>query len=95
VQLGHAPLIHVLSATHRVGEVHFPIVPVVHVGERCSDPAFCHNSVRLSKKGFANESDANSGRGRFNRSAQPGAASTDDENVVLKGFVIGHAWIER
>ena len=32
VQLGHAPLVHVLTASHRIGEVHLPIVAFIDVG---------------------------------------------------------------
>ena len=32
VELGHAPVVHVLAAAHRVGEVHLPAVAIVDVG---------------------------------------------------------------
>jgi len=32
VQLGHAPLVYVLTAAHGVGEMHFPIVAFIDIG---------------------------------------------------------------
>ena len=49
VQLGHAPLIHILTAPHRVGEMHFPIVALVHIGQGGGDPTFGHHGVRFAK----------------------------------------------
>jgi hypothetical protein len=47
VQLRHAPVVDVLATAHRVGEVHPPAVPVVHVAERGRDPTLGHHRVRL------------------------------------------------
>ena len=69
VQLGHSPLIHVLTAAHRVGEMDFPIVALVHVCERRRNPAFGHNRVCFSEQRFANKSDPNSGSRSFDRRA--------------------------
>jgi len=48
VQLRHSPLIHVLPSAHGVGEMHFPVVPLIDVRERSSNPAFRHNGVRFT-----------------------------------------------
>ena len=50
VQLGHPPVVDVLAAAHRVGEVHLPAVAIVDVGERRGDAAFGHDGVRLAEQ---------------------------------------------
>ena len=50
VQLRHPPVVHVLAAPHRVGEVDLPAVAVVHVGERRRDPPFGHHRVGLAEE---------------------------------------------
>jgi hypothetical protein len=57
VQLGHAPVVDVLAAAHRVGEMDLPVVAVVHVGQRCRDAALRHDRVRLSKQALADHAD--------------------------------------
>ena len=49
VQLGHAPVVDVLAAAHRVGEVHLPAVAIVDVGQRGRHAAFGHDRVRLAR----------------------------------------------
>src|SRR5687767_3374173 len=39
VQLGHAPIVHVLSSAHGVAEVHLPVVAIVDIAQRCGDAA--------------------------------------------------------
>jgi hypothetical protein len=90
VQLGHAPLIYILAPTHPVGEVDFPTITTINVGERCSDPPFGHNGVRFAEKTFTNHPDRNAGGRRFNGRAQSRAAGADDKNVVLECLVVGH-----
>ena len=53
VQLGHAPVVQVLAAAHRVGEVHAPAVAVVDVGHRRGHAAFGHDGVRLAEQRLA------------------------------------------
>jgi hypothetical protein len=57
VQLGHSPIIHVLTAAHGVGEMHFPIVAVIDIGERGRDAALGHHRVRFAEQAFANHPD--------------------------------------
>ena len=87
VQLGHPPVVHVLAAAHRVGEVHLPAVAVVDVGERRRDAAFRHHGVRLAEERLADQPDFDAGRRRFDRRAEPGAARADDEHIVLVRLV--------
>ena len=69
-----------------------PIVAVIDIGERRRDAAFGHHRVRFAEKTFANQPDGNAGRRCFNRRTQSRAARTDDENVVLECFVVGHGF---
>jgi hypothetical protein len=62
VQLGHSPIVHVLPAAHRIGEMHLPVVAVINIGQRRCDPAFSHYCVRLAEKTFANHPDGNTAR---------------------------------
>ena len=84
VQLRHAPVVDVLAAAHRVGEVHFPAVAVVDVGERRGDAALGHDGVRLAEQRLADQPDLHAGRRGFDGRAQSGAARADDENVVIR-----------
>ena len=90
VQLGHAPVVDVLAAAHRVGEMDFPIVAIVHIRQRRRDAAFGHDGVRFAEKRFANQPDRNARRRRFDRRAQSRAAGADDEHVVFESLVVGH-----
>ena len=78
VKLSHAPLIHVLPAAHRIGEMHLPVVALVHIRERRGDPALGHDGVRFAKQRFADQPDAHARRGSFNRGAQARTAGADD-----------------
>ena len=90
VQLRHAPVVHVLAAAHRVGEVDLPVVAIVDVGERRGDAAFGHHRVRLAEERLADQADRHARRRGFDRRAQAGAAGADDEDVVFVGLVVGH-----
>ena len=90
VQLGHPPIVHVLAAAHRVGEVHPPAVAIIDVRQRRRDAAFGHHGVRLAEQRLADQPDRHARRRRFNRGAQTRPARTDDENVVLERFVFSH-----
>ena len=67
MQLRHAPVVHVLAAAHRVGEVDLPVVAVVDVGERGGDAALGHDGVRFSQQRLADEPDGDAGRRRLDR----------------------------
>ena len=93
VQLGHAPVVDVLAAAHRVGEVDLPVVAVIDVGQGRRDAALGHDGVRLAQQRFAHQADGDAGRGRFDGGPQSGAAGADDQDVVFVQFVIGHGWV--
>ncbi len=61
VDLGHPPVVDVLAAAHRVGEVHLPVVAIVDVGERRRDAAFGHHRVRLAEQRLADQADRHAG----------------------------------
>ena len=83
VQLGHAPVVEVLAAAHRVGEVDPPVVAIVDVGQRRRHAAFGHHRVRLAEQRLADEADRDAGGRGFDRRAQARAAGADDEHVVI------------
>ncbi len=91
VQFGHAPVVDVLAAAHRVGEMDLPVVAVVHVAQRRRHAALSHDRVRLAKERFADQPDFHARRRGLDGRAQTRAARADDEHVVFKCFVIvGH-----
>ena len=82
VNLGHAPVVHVLSAAHGVGEVHLPAVAVVVVRHGRGHAAFGHHGVRLAEQRLANQANRDASIRRFNRRPQAGAARSDHQDVV-------------
>jgi hypothetical protein len=50
MQLGHAPVVEVLAAAHRVGEMHAPVVAIVDICERSCNSTLCHHRVRLAEQ---------------------------------------------
>jgi hypothetical protein len=87
VELGHPPVVDILSAAHRVREVHPPAVAIVHVGERGGHSAFRHHCMRLAEKRFADQPDLDASRGCLDGRAQSSASGAYNEDVVLVGFV--------
>ena len=90
VNFSHAPVVDVLTAAHRVREMHAPAVAIVVVPHRGSHAAFRHDGVRLAEQRLADQADGDAGVGRLNRRAQAGAACPDDQNVVGVGRGVGH-----
>ena len=90
VQLGHAPVIDILPAAHGIGEMDFPIVPVVHIGQRGGDAAFGHDRVGFAKERLANQAHRDPGSRGLDGGTQPGAAGADDQNVVLDCGIVRH-----
>ena len=58
VNLRHAPVVDVLAAAHRVGEVDLPVVAIVVVRQRRRHAAFGHDGVRLAEQRLADQADA-------------------------------------
>ncbi len=90
VQLGHPPVVHVLTAAHRIGKMNFPIIAIVDVAHRRRDSALGHYGVRLAEQRFANHGDLRAARGSFDRSAEAGAARADHQHIMLSFFVLSH-----
>ena len=88
VQLGHAPVVQVLAAAHRVGEVHAPAVAVVDVGHRRGHAALGHDGVRLAEQRLGDDADRGALRRRFDGRAQSRAAGADDEHVVIDDGIL-------
>jgi hypothetical protein len=90
VKLGHAPLIYVLAAAHRVREVDLPVVAIVDIGQGSCDSTLGHDGMGFTEKRFANKPDRNSRSRCLDCGAQSGAAGADYENIVLMSLVFGH-----
>jgi hypothetical protein len=91
VQLGHSPVVQVLPAAHRVGEVDGPAVAVVDVVHRRGQTALGHHGVRLAQQRLADEADPRALRGGLDRRPKTRAAGPDDQDVVLVSGVLAHA----
>ena len=90
MQLRHARVVHVLAAAHGVGEMHLPVVALVHVGQGRGDAALGHHRVGLAEQRFADQADGQPGGRRLDGRPQAGAAGADDQYVVLMRFVVEH-----
>jgi hypothetical protein len=90
VQLRHPPVVHVLPAAHRVGEVDAPAVAIVVVGQGGGHPPLCHDGVRLAEERFADEADRHACACRFDGGAQSRATRADDQYVVVVARVDSH-----
>src|SRR5712691_1740055 len=90
VQLRHAPVVHVLAAAHRVGEMDLPVVPIVDVRQGGRDATLGHHGVGFPEERLADEADGDAGSRRLDGRPQPRAAGADDEHVVFVGLVLGH-----
>ena len=90
VQLRHPPVVHVLAAAHRVGEVHAPVVSIVDVRQRRRNAALSHHRVRFAQQRLADEADRHP-RGRcFDRRPQPRAARANHQHVVVVRLILRH-----
>jgi hypothetical protein len=87
VELGHPPVVDVLAAAHRVGEVHPPAVTIVDVGERRRHAPFRHDGVGLAEQRLADQPDFDPRRRGLDGGTKTGAAGADDEHIVLVGCV--------
>jgi hypothetical protein len=55
VKLSHSPIIDILAASHRVGEMDLPVVAIVDVGKSGSHTAFGHHCVSFAEQRFADQ----------------------------------------
>ena len=95
VQLDHAPVVQILPAAHRVGEMDLPAVALVHVGQGRGDPPFGHDRVRLSEKRLADQPDRHSRRGGLDRRPETRPAGADHQHVMVVGLEFRHQMIRQ
>src|SRR5262245_18251027 len=50
MQFGHAPLIEILSAAHRICKMYFPVIAIIHICHCCSYTTFSHHRVCFPQK---------------------------------------------
>ena len=90
VELRHPPVVDVLSAAHRVGEMDLPAVAIIDVGQRRRDASLGHHGVRFAKQRLAHEADRDSRRRRFDRGAKSRAACSDHQHVMDVRLIFRH-----
>ena len=90
VKLGHSPVVYVLAAAHRVGEMDLPVVAVVDVAHRRRHAALGHHGVSFAEQRLADQPDANARRRCLDRRTQPRTAGADDDHVVFKCWIFRH-----
>ena len=90
VQLSHAPVIEVLAATHRIGEMDAPVVAIIDVGESGGDAAFGHHGVGFAQQRFAHYPHFRAGSRGFDGGAQACAARSDHQDIVREPLEFRH-----
>src|SRR6184192_2300903 len=90
MQFSHTPTVKVLATPHGVGKMNAPGISIVDIGESGSDATLSHHRMGLAEQRLGDHSNFDTGGRGFCRSAQPGAARSNDQNVVLMGQVLGH-----
>ena len=90
MQLRHPPVVQVLAAAHRIGEMHPPVVAVIDVGERRRHPAFRHHGVGFAEQRLAHHPDGDARSRRFNRCTQSRPARSDDQDVIGAFLIFEH-----
>ncbi len=90
VQFRHAAIVQILSAAHGVGEMHAPVIAIVHVAHGRRHAAFRHHRMRLAQKRLGDHSGLASGGGCFNGRAQPRAARADHQHIVFVNRKLRH-----
>ena len=95
VQLRHAPVVHVLAAAHRVGEMDLPVVAIVHVGQCRRDAALRHHGVGLAQQRLAHQPDRHSRGGRFDGRPESRSSRADDQHIMFVCLILRHQRILR
>src|SRR6516164_6153096 len=83
VKFCHPPVIHVLTAPHRIGKMDLPVVPVIHIGEGCGNATFRHYRVCFSQQGFAYQANRNAMCAGLDTGPKPRAPRPDHQYIVL------------
>ena len=50
VQFRHAPVVEILTAAHRIGEMDAPVIAIVDIGQCCRDASFGHYGMRFAEQ---------------------------------------------
>ena len=95
VQFRHAPVVEILAATHRVGEVHHPVVTIVDIAHGRRGAAFRHHGVCLPQERLADHPDRRPRLCRADCSPQPRSSRADHEHVVLECLHVVHHRIRQ
>ena len=90
VDLGHAPVVDILSAAHGVGEMDLPVVALVDIAQRGGHAALGHHRMRLAQQRLAHQANFDAGRGSFDGRSQSGTAGADDQDVMFVSLKFGH-----
>src|SRR6266850_2095909 len=90
MNVGHPPVVQKLPATHRVAKMRAPIVRLVHIGNRCGDAAFSHDSVRLAEERFTDDANSYSLTKRLDRRTQASTTCPDNQHIMFVCFVLFH-----
>ena len=90
VQFGHAPVVEILAAAHRIGEMDPPVIAIVDIGQRCRDASFGHHGMRFAKQRFADHTHLRTGGSGFNGGAQACSACSNHQYVVGEPLEFRH-----
>ena len=88
MEFGHAPVVQVLTATHRIGEMNPPAIAIVDVGQCCRDASFGHYGMRFAQQRLGDHGYACACGKAFYRGTQSGAARANDQDVMLMSFIL-------
>src|SRR5260370_5779298 len=83
MQLRHSPIIQVLTATHGVGKVNAPAVPVVHISHRRGYATLGHDGMCFAEKRFRSDRDLYTGGRGLDGSPQTSPPGSNDQTVLL------------
>jgi hypothetical protein len=50
VEFRHTPIVQILTAAHRIGEMNPPVIAIIHIRKRGRDPALGHDGMRFPQK---------------------------------------------
>src|SRR5215469_11774250 len=90
VQFRHAPVVEILTAPHRIGEMDAPVIAIVNIRKRCRNAAFGHDGMRFSQQRFANDPHCRAVRSGFNGGAQARSARSNHQNIVGEPLEFRH-----
>src|SRR6266851_7978880 len=95
MNLSHPPVVQKLPAAHRIAKMRAPIVRLVYIGNRCSDAAFSHDSVRLAEERFTDDTNPYSLTKGVDRRTQASAACPNNQHIMFVCFVLLHGEVLR